>query len=298
MSSNMKVREARQAASDVATSSGMVMLARLGYAVKGVLYIVIGFLALLLATGHGGSATDRNGALQAIYNSPLGEGFGRFLMIVITIGLFGFALWSLIQAIFDTENKGHKAKGIIARLGYAIVGISYALVGVVAFQIATTGASNSKSSTSSTQNWTGLLLKQPAGVLLVILLGCIVLGVAAYLFNKAYKASFTQYMNLSTLRANVRQAAITIGRVGNAALGVVMAIVGIFLIIAAVKHDPSDAKGLDSALTELLQQPFGPWLLGLVALGLLAYGVYSFVEARYRKVGGSFRRSTAARRSY
>src|SRR5690348_12792205 len=120
---NTQVDTAKREARSAATSPAVAALARLGYAVKGVVYVVIGVLAILLATGHGGSATDQNGALKAIYASPLGEGFGRVLMIIITVGLFGFALWSLIQAIFDTEGEGHKAKGIAARLGYAFVGI-------------------------------------------------------------------------------------------------------------------------------------------------------------------------------
>lgn len=286
MGANLKVQEARNTARNAATSRGVTVLARLGYAVKGVVYVVIGFLAILLATGHGGSATDQNGALRAIYDSPLGEGFGRVLMIVITVGLFGFALWSLIQAVFDTEHKGHHAKGIIGRIGYAGVAVSYGLLGVVAYQIASTGATPSRNSTSSAQNWTGLLLKQPAGVFLVILVGCIVLGIAVYLFARAYRASFARHLNLYALGARARQGVIALGRFGNAALGVVFLIVSFFLIIAAVKHNPKDAKGLDAALSELLKQPFGPWLLGVVALGLLAYGIYSFAEARYRQVGG------------
>lgn len=284
---NTQVDTVKREARDVATSPAMTALARLGYAVKGVVYVVIGVLAILLATGHGGSATDQNGALKAIYSSPLGEGFGRVLMIIITVGLFGFALWSLVQAIFDTEGEGHKAKGIAARLGYAFVGVSYGLLGFVAYQIASTGSpsASSRNSTSTTQNWTGLLLKQPAGVLLVILVGIIVLCVAAYLLNRAYKASFMRHLRLGTLRPRVQQMVRRVGRLGNAALAVVFAIVGIFLIVAAVQHNPKSAKGLDSALVELLKQPFGPWLLGLVALGLIAYGVYSFVEARYRSVG-------------
>lgn len=278
----------KRGARNAATSPAVVGLARLGYTIKGVVYVVIGFLAILLITGHGGSITDQNGALKAIYGSPLGEGFGRFLMIVITIGLFGFALWSLVQALFDTEHKGHQAKGIVARVGYAAVAISYALLGIVAFQITASGSPNasSRNSTSSAQNWTGLLLKQPAGVFLVILVGIAVLCIAAYLFYKAYGATFRKYLNLGTLRSGAQKAAIFMGRFGYAALGIVFTIVGIFLIVAAIKHNPKDARGLDSALIELLRQPFGPWLVGIVALGLIAYGVYSFVEARYRRVGG------------
>ncbi|HEY0756785.1 MAG TPA: DUF1206 domain-containing protein [Ktedonobacteraceae bacterium] len=287
MSLHARAAETQRVARSAATSRAVVILARLGYTIKGVVYVVIGFLAVLLATGHGGNITDQNGALRALYNSPLGEGFGRVLMVIITVGLFGFALWSLIQALFDTEHKGRTAKGIGARIGYAAVGVSYILLGVGAYQLVTTGSPSSRNSTSSAQNWTGLLLKQPGGVFLVVLVGCVVLGIAIALFIRAYRATFMRYLNLSSLRANVRKAAEFSGRLGNAALGVVFTIVGLFLIIAAVQHDPKDAKGLDAALTELIKQPFGPWLLGIVALGLIAYGVYSFVEARYRKVGGA-----------
>lgn len=287
MGTNLKVQEAERTARNAATSRVVTVLARLGYAVKGIVYVVIGFLAILLVTGHGGGATDQNGALRAIYESPLGEGFGRVLMIIITVGLFGFALWSLVQALFDTEQKGKTARGILARVGYAGVAISYSLLGIVAYQIASTGSVPAKNSTSSAQNWTGLLLKQPIGVLLVILVGCVVLGIAAYLFHRAHRATFRRYLNLSSLSASARKGVIALGRWGNAALGVVFLIVGFFLVIAAVKHNPGDAKGLDAALVELLKQPFGPWLLAIVALGLLAYGGYSFAEARYRLVGGS-----------
>lgn len=287
MNSNIKVQEAQHAVHDAATSQAVTVLARLGYTVKGVVYVVIGFLAILLVTGHGGGAIDQNGALRAVYDSPLGEKVGRALMIIITVGLFGFALWSLIQALFDTEHKGRDAKGIVARVGYAGVAISYGLLGVVAYQLASTGSPPARSSTSSAQNWTGLLLKQPTGVLLVILTGCVVLGIAAYLFARAYRASFSRYLKLSALSVAMRKGVIALGRLGNAALGVVFTIVGFFLVIAAVKHNPGDAKGLDAALMELLKQPFGPLLLGIVASGLLAYGVYSFAEARYRRVGGS-----------
>lgn len=150
MKARLKVQEAQQVARGAATSPVVTLLARLGYAIKGVVYVVIGLPAILLVTlvtGRGGSATDQNGALKAIYGSPLGEGPGRLLLIIITAGLFGFALWSLIQALFDTEQKGHKAKGIVARVGYAGVAVSYGLPGVAAYQIASTGSPSSKNST-------------------------------------------------------------------------------------------------------------------------------------------------------
>jgi hypothetical protein len=115
--------------------------------------------------------------------------------------------------------------------------------------------------------------------------GLVVLGVAFYLFAKAYNATFQNTLNLATLSAQVKKAVIFLGRLGYGALGVVFTIIGFFMIVAAVKFNSQQAKGLDTALGELLQLPFGRVLLGIVALGLIAYGVYSFVEARYRRLG-------------
>src|SRR6266571_5148697 len=232
MRSHMNVREnanqAERMARTAATGTWMSRLARLGYATKGVVYLIIGGLAAQLAIGHGGSATDQHGALQTIYAQP----FGKFLLAIVALGLLGFAVWCFIQAIYDTEGKGRDAKGIIARIGYAVVGVAYGALAFGAYQLVAGTGSGGKSSTTTAQDWTTLLLKQPFGVALVV-----------------------------------------------------FSIIGLFLIVAAFQHNPHQAKGLDSALQTLAHQPFGPVLLGIVALGLIAYGVYSFVEARYRRVG-------------
>ena len=276
------IRQAEYGARGVATSRWMVMLARLGYAIKGVVYIVIGFLAVQLAAGIGGKTTDQKGALLAISALP----FGKFLLVIMVIGLFAFAVWCFIQAIFDTEAKGKKAKGIIARIGYAVVGIAYAALGYGALQLLLGSGSAGKSSTTNTQDWTGILLKQhPFGVALVVIVGLVILGVAVYLYAKAYTGKFQNRLSLTSLRAQTKRLVVGLGRFGYAALGVVFTVIGIFMIVAAVQHNPNDAKGLDSALLELTRQPLGLLLLGIVALGLIAYGIYSFVEARYRRIG-------------
>ena len=266
---------------NAATGKWMTGFARVGYAAKGVVYLIIGFLAAQLALGQGGKATDQRGALHTIYDQP----FGKFLLIVVAIGLLAFALWSVIQAIYDTEGKGNEAKGIMARIGYAAVGIAYAALAFGAYQIATSTGSGGKSSSTSTQDATATLLQLPFGVPLLVIVGLVVLGVAFYLFAKAYNATFQNTLNLATLRAQVKTAVIFLGRLGYGALGVVFTIIGFFIIVAAVQVNSQKAKGLDTALSELLHLPFGPVLLGIVALGLLAYGVYSFVEARYRRLG-------------
>ena len=276
-----EIRGANRMTRNAATGKWMTGFARVGYAAKGVVYLIIGFLAAKLAIGQGGAATDQRGALHTIYDQPS----GKFLLLAVAIGLLAFALWSVIQAIYDTEGKGSKAKGIIARIGYAAVGIAYAALAFGAYQIATRTGSGGKSSSTSTQDATAKLLQLPLGVPLVVIVGLVVLGVAFYLFAKAYNAKFQNTLNLATLSAQVKKALIFLGRLGYGALGVVFTLIGFFMIVAAVQFNPHQAKGLDTALSELLQLPFGRVLLGIVALGLIAYGVYSFVEARYRRLG-------------
>jgi Domain of Unknown Function (DUF1206) len=275
------VREAQTTAKTAAISPTMTALARVGYAAKGVVYLVIGILAAQLAIGHGGAATDQRGALHAIYEQP----FGKILLAIVAIGLILFAIWSFLQAFLDTERKGHDAKGVISRIGYGITGISYGLLGWGSLQLALGTGTGGKNSTASTQEWTAKLLQQPFGVPLVILIGLVVIGLACFMFYRAYSANFEKHFSYADLRGDVRKWAMVAGRMGHAALGVDFLIVGIFLVVAALSHNPKDAKGLDSALQTLLHQPFGPVLLAIVAIGLACYGVYSFVEARYRRVG-------------
>jgi hypothetical protein len=273
---------ANRTARSAASSRWMTILARLGYAAKGVVYLIIGWLAIQLVIGAGGKTTDQRGALQTIYEQP----FGKFLLALVVIGLLGFAIRCFLQAWFDTEGEGSDIKGIIGRLGYAITGVSYAILAFGAFQlIAGMGSSNAtKSTTASTQDVTAQLLKHSWGVALVVILGLIVIGVACFMFVKAYTAKFQRRLLLTGLSARLRSGVILLGRFGYAALGVVFSIIGIFLIVAAVQHNPHEAKGLDTALWTLIQQPFGPVLLGIVALGLVAYGVYPlhcFLVARH-----------------
>lgn len=275
------VREAEFTARRAANSKVMRGLARLGYATKGVVYIIIGFLAGKLALGLGGQATDQRGALRDIATSP----FGKFLLVIVAIGLLAFGLWSLIQAIFDTEGEGRKAKGIIARIGYAVVGVAYLALAFGAYQLVAGTGTGGKSTTSTTQDATAKLLALPIGVPLVIIVGLVILGVAFYLYARAWTAKFQRRLALSSLRPQLRKTMVNLGRLGYAALGVVFTIIGIFLIVAAVQFNPKQAKGLDAAIAELTRLPLGQVLLFLVALGLLAYGIYSFVEARYRRLG-------------
>lgn len=252
-------------------------LARFGYTVKGIVYAVIGVLALQAAFGSGGKTTDTNGAIHTIAVQP----FGSFLLAVVGIGLLGYVLWRFVQAITDPENKGTDAKGIATRLGYAISGFIYAGLAFEALRLATsTGGDGGR----STQDWTALVLQQPFGRWLVGIVGALIIGVGFYRLYKAYKIKFRKKLDLSELDRTEETWAVRISRFGIAARGVVFVMIGFFLIQAARQFDASKARGLDGALQTLARQPYGKFLLGFVALGLIAYAIYLWIQARYRRI--------------
>lgn len=272
-------QQAENVARKAANSEGSKALARVGYAAKGVVYLIIGGLAARAAIGIGGTTTDQHGAIQAIYKQP----FGRFLLAIVTIGFFAFTLWSLAQAVFDTEGKGTDAKGIATRIGYGVAGIIYLGLAITALKMVSGTGGSGKSSNASAQDWTARLLSAPGGGALVVLVALVMFGVTAAMFYRAYSAEFREHF--VAMRANVKNAVLALGRIGYAALGVVFAVVGIFLLLAGFQHNPGQAKGLSGALQVVAQQPFGHFLLALLALGLFAYGIFSLAEARYRRIG-------------
>ena len=275
-------KDAGSEAKQAATSPWFTPLARLGYAAKGAVYLIMGLLALSAALGGGATPTVQKGAFQTIFEQPA----GHFLLIVIAIGLVGYALWCLCQAVLDVDGKGTSAKGIVTRVGYGVVGVVYLTLAFGAFKLAT-GGSAGKTSDTTTRDVTAQLLTKPLGVALVIVAGIGALAVAAILFYRTWKADFEQLIQPKELGQQGKRLLVILGRVGYAALGVVFVEIGIFLMVAALHHDPNQAQGLGGALRVMEQQPFGRLLLAIVALGLVAYGVYSVASARYRRVGRS-----------
>lgn len=257
-------------------------LARLGYAAKGIVYATVGLLAIQTAVGSGGKTTGSQGALQSIANQP----FGQILLVIVGVGLFGYAIWRLVEAFIDAEHKGDDASGIGKRLGYAASGIIYGFLGVQACLIlfGYGGGSGGSGGSSTRQDWTAWLLAQPFGRWLVGLVGALVIGFGFYQFYKAYQAKFRKQQKLSEMSRKEEKWSLRIGRFGLAARGVVLVITGGFFIQAAKQSDASEAQGLAAALNTLARQPFGPWLLGIVAIGLIAYGVHMLVQARYRRI--------------
>ncbi len=274
-------RQAGNTARNAANSQWSRVLARMGFASKGIVYVIIGGLAALAAAGNGGGTTDRKGALQAIYEQPSGQ----LLLIVTAIGLIGYALWKFIEAIFDPEHKGQEPKGIILRISYAAIGVSYTLLAIAALQLSLGAGSTGKSSDAQAQDWTAKLLDVPFGRILLAIVGLIVIGIGGYQIYKGITAKFKKNLDLGQMSDTAQKVAIAFGRFGHIARGIVFGLIGVFLGFAALQGNPGEAKGLGGILQKLQEQTYGPFLLGIVAIGLVAYGLYAFFEARYRRLG-------------
>lgn len=265
----------------VEKSAGLwiTLLARFGYAAKGIVYITIGVLAAYAAFTTGGKMTDPRGALEEILFQP----YGKYLLGAVAVGLAGYALWRFVQAVKDTENKGSGAKGIAIRLGYAAIAIIYIGLALSAVRMIL-GSGGESTGDSTSQEWTATLLAQPFGQWLVGAVGLGFVAAALSHFYKAYTAKFREKLMTGQMGEKAQSFALRSGQFGLAARGVVFGLIGAFLIQAALHSNAGEARGLSGALAALGQQTYGQLLLGVVALGLVAYGFYMLVLARYRRI--------------
>jgi uncharacterized protein DUF1206 len=270
-------REAEAAGEDVARSRQLEWLARAGLAARGVVYGLIGVLAIKVSLGGGGETTDQQGALKTIAASP----FGKVLLILVTIGLFGYALWRLVRA-----GIGHGPEtgddDLKDRISGVVSGIAYGALGVTAVKILI--GSSGSSSSSKTEKATGGVLDWPAGRYIVIVAGLVVIGVAVDQALKGLKRTFLEDSKTEQMSPTVDQVFTAVGVIGYVARAVVFALIGWFVIKAAIDYDPDKAVGLDQALAKLADSTFGPVALGVVAAGLIAFGAYSLLDAKYRRV--------------
>ncbi|HEY8613885.1 MAG TPA: DUF1206 domain-containing protein [Roseomonas sp.] len=252
------------------------LLARLGYAARGAVSLIVGLLALLAAIGRGGEVTGSKGALQTLLSQPLGS----VLLGAMAIGLFGFALWRALQSILDADGRGRSWRAMAARTGQLISAAIYTGLGIFAVNLLIGSASGGEEEQAA-RDWTRWLLSQPFGRWLLGAVALGVLGSAFGMAGKAWSASFRRHLACGSDTASW---VIPLGRAGYAARAVVFLIIGGFLLSAAWQVDPSEARGLGGALLALQEQPFGRVLFGLVALGLAAFGIFEFFEARYRRI--------------
>ena len=252
-------------------SSLIEPIARVGFAARGAVYMMVGVLAALAAAGRG-RTTDASGAVRAI--GRLEE--SGVLLVALALGLAAYAVWRFAQAIDDLDSKGGGVKGLTVRAGYAASGL-------VHLGLAFTAGGFARRS-GSMRAWVARSLAEPWGPWAVGLGGAAVIGAGVYQFHKAWTATFEEHLRMRRTTADTRRWSRRIGQFGLCARGVTFLIIGWFLVRAALHLNAREVKDLGDALRMLQAQEYGAWLLGIVALGLVSYGLLSLVDARYRRI--------------
>ena len=269
--------EVKAEAKQAGQSPWVGWLGRLGLAGKGLSFAIVAILAIDVATGHDGRTRDRQGALRAIAD----EGYGVYLLVALAAGFAAYALWRFVQALLDRDHEGHGPKGLGKRASFFGRGVLYGglFLSTMSVLLGEGGGSSNQEDRA-----TAGVLDAPAGRWLVIAIGVAIGGVALYNGYRAVTRKFEKKLRLDELSRGARRAVATVGVVGHLARFVVFSIISWFLVKAAVEFEPKKAVGLDGALAQVAQQPYGKWLLFAVAAGILAYGLYAAVESRYRRV--------------
>lgn len=255
-------------------------LARAGLVAKGVSYGIVGALAVKLAAGHGGAATSRQGALHALAQ----ERFGQIMLILLAIGFASYAVWRAVQAFATPADEG---KDWVKRVGYLGRAAIYVGLTFSAFSILLGDSGGGSSQTGKAHKTTAVVLSWPAGTWLVGLGGAILIGVGLWNAYRGLARKFEDKWNTGGMGAAARRWGARVGVVGHLARAVVFTLIGVFVIRAALQYDPKEAVGLDGALQKLASANYGPYLLGLTAAGLIAYGLFCLADARFRDVSAS-----------
>jgi Domain of Unknown Function (DUF1206) len=264
-------RTARRASDSPAARA----LARAGLAARGVLYILIGWVAILVALGQSSQQANQQGALQLLAGQP----YGLVSLWLLGIGFAGYALWRLSEAAFGVTGQGNGAGPRLKSLGRAVI---YGFFAYLTFKIIS-GAGGGNS-TSKQQDLTATIMHHPGGRWLVGIVGLVIVIAGLVLVAEGARRKFVKYLRISQMSPRTLRIVEWLGMIGTAARGAVFALAGALVVDAAVTYDPSKAGGIDKALLTLRNQPFGELLLILAALGLVIFGVYGLCEARWRKV--------------
>jgi Domain of Unknown Function (DUF1206) len=266
--------QARRQAHTVARSNFLEWLTRIGFVGYGVLHLAVAWLALQLTLGRTTGDEGQSGAFRTLARQP----FGRFILIVVVVGLLAMAVWQLLLAFIGHQNERHRTFERLASAGRTII---YTGLALTAWQVL---QGNAKTSASQQQDFTANLLDKPGGPLLVVLVGLGVTALGVGMAVYGFKKLFVKRLKTEEMSANVRKATVNLGRFGYIAKGFAFAVVGLLIVAAGFTSDPGKSRGLDIALKTLAHQPFGILLLIVVAAGFAAFGVYCFSQSRYRRI--------------
>lgn len=246
-----------------------------GYIAKGIVYLLIGgfTLATVLGFSGGGGVEGPKGIIRWVSDQPLGS----VLVALLGAGLLAYAVWRVYRGVADPTDEGREPSSVAKRVGYVASGLVNGTLAVLAFRLAFGQGGGGQSQ----QGLVARMLAEPWGPWVVGAIGVVVVGVGAYQLRKGIKARFVRTIHWRHVSNDTIE---KIGRYGHFARAVVFAIIGYFLVLAAVKSDASEYKGTEGALEYLAANPYGLWLLGLTAAGLLLYGVYAVMKGRYGRI--------------
>jgi hypothetical protein len=269
-----QVASATRTARRASDSPAAHFLARAGLTARGVIYILVGVVATLVALGHSSREADQSGALQLL----AGKSYGLVALWLLGIGFAAYALWRLSEAAFGVTGEPPGAGPRLKSLARAVI---YAGLAYLTFQVIS-GKGSSQSRRQ--QDVTGTVMQHPAGRWVVGIAGLIIIGCGLVLVVEGIRKKFMKYLRTAQMSARMRRVVKVLGMTGTIARGLVIALVGVLVVDAAVTHHAAESGGIDKALLTLRDQPFGPFLMLVAALGLVVFGVYGLCEARWRKV--------------
>ena len=286
---------AQEAREKAQTGSGWYSwLARVGLVAKGISYGIVAGLAIAVAVGAGGKTTSRQGALESL----AGHWWGKVLLILLAVGFAGYAIWRFVEAFAEADDDGGE-KGALKkwgkRAGYIGRGVIYAGLTFTAVKLLI-GAGGQESQTEKAHKTTAAVFDWPGGRWIVGVAGVAIVGAGLWNFYRAITKKFEEKWRTGEMSEPERKWGGRAGVAGHIARGIVFSLIGVFVTKAAFEFDPSDAIGFDGALRKLAEASYGPYLLGLTAAGLLCYGLFCLVDARYRDVSANSGRSARSAR--
>lgn len=270
---------AKSSAKNSDTEDWVEKLARFGFIAKGTIYCLIGVFATMAAFGiSGGENTGRTEIFKIIYEQP----FGRILLAVLALGMFSYMFWRLVEAIKNPDRIEDDVKGKIKRVGFALGGLLYGGAAVYAMKMVIDGASSSGGG-NGRELLISKALSLPMGQWIVGLVALGIIGKGLFQLYTGFTAKYMKDIESVNLKKNERKAYKRAGRLGYVSRGVVFVIIGYFMGRAAMEFSADQAKGTEEALSFLQSGSYGPYVLGAVAIGLISYGVFMFVKARYKR---------------
>ncbi|WP_234390984.1 DUF1206 domain-containing protein [Nocardia suismassiliense] len=258
------------------SSGGLETAARFGFIARGIAYITIGLIGFMLAIGTAEHEPDGGGALAAIATKP----FGYLLLWVLVFGFAALVIWRITQVAGArrTYSGGHRFYAVVS-------GIVYALAFLGTFRYVVHGRTP-KPSDAIARDLTARILSWDGGTVVVLLIGLAIIAFGIWQTARGLTLEFVDDLRMGWMTRGSREAAVWLGRIGYLARGAIVVSIGLAAVVAALNYDPAEAKGIDAVLRDFVGKPFGPWLLILISLGLIAFGVLSFLEAKYRRTYG------------